>query len=49
MKIEATANDIRVLLELADLDRSADQPRSETRRQGREAAARRVPRRLLDR
>ena len=49
MKIEATAKDIRALLELADLDRGADQVASETRRQGREAAARRVPRRLLDR
>ena len=49
MKIEATAKEIRALLELAEVDQSADQPASEARRQGREAAARRVPRRLLDR
>ena len=48
MKIEATAKDIRALLELAGADRSADQPTSEAHRQGRDAVARRVPRRLLD-
>jgi len=49
VKIEATAKEIRALIELAAVDRSADQPASETRRRGRDAAARRVPRRLLDR
>lgn len=49
MKIEATVQQIRALLQLVEVDRSADQPASETRRQGREAAARRVPRCLLDR
>ena len=48
MKIEATANELRALLELAEADHNADQS-GEARRQGREAAARRVPRRLLDR
>lgn len=49
MTIEATAKEICALLELAEVDQSADQPASEAHRQGREAAARRVPRRLLDR
>ena len=48
MKIEATVRDIRALLELAEVDRSADQPTSEAHRQARDAVARRVPRRLLD-
>lgn len=47
MRIEATVKDIRALLELAALD-GADQAASEARRQGRDALARRVPRRLLD-
>ena len=49
MTIEATAKEIRALLELAELDQSADQPASQVRRQDREAAARPVSRRLLDR
>jgi predicted nucleic acid-binding Zn-ribbon protein len=49
VKIEATAKDIRTLLELAELDRGADQAGSKARRQGREAVARRVPRPLLAR
>ena len=49
MKIEATAKDIRALLELAEVDQGLDPSASETRLQGREAAARRVPQRLLDR
>lgn len=48
MKIEATVKDIRALLELAEVDRPADQATSEGHRQGRAALARRVPRRLLD-
>ena len=49
MKIEASAKDIRALLELAEVDQGPDQSASETRLQGRQAAARRVPQRLLDR
>ena len=48
MKIEATANEIRALLALAEADHNADQS-GDARRQAREAATRRVPRRLLDR
>jgi len=47
--IEATVKEIRALLELAELDKSADQPASQVPRQDRETAARPVPRRLLDR
>ena len=49
MKIQATAKEIRALLELAEVDQSADQLASGARRERREATARRVPRRLLDR
>lgn len=49
MKIEATVKEIRDLLGLAGLDHHAEQPGSEAHLQGREAAARRLPRRLLDR
>lgn len=49
MKLEATVKEIRALLDLAEVDRTTDESASETRRQGRETAARRVPRRLLDR
>lgn len=49
MTIEATGMEIRALLELADVDQGADQLEPDVRRQGREAAARRVPRQLLDR
>jgi uncharacterized protein len=49
VKIEASAKDVRALLELAELDRSADQPGSRARGQSREAAVRRVPRTLLTR
>lgn len=49
MKIDATAKEIRALLELAEADQEADQPGPQAHDQGREAAARRVPRRLLDR
>lgn len=47
MKIEATVKEIRALLDLADLD--GDPSASGTRLGDREAVARRVPRRLLDR
>jgi predicted nucleic acid-binding Zn-ribbon protein len=47
VRIEATVKNIRALLELAAVD-GADQATSEARRQGRDALARRVPRRLLD-
>jgi predicted nucleic acid-binding Zn-ribbon protein len=49
MKIEATAKEIRALLELAALDRGLDDPASEGRQGDREAAAGRVPGRLLER
>jgi predicted nucleic acid-binding Zn-ribbon protein len=49
MKIEATAKEIRALLELAELDESVERLTSEARRQRRDAVARRVPRRLLER
>jgi uncharacterized protein len=49
VKIEANAGDIRALLELAEVDRSANQAEPKARRQDRAAAARRVPRPLLDR
>ncbi len=49
MKIEATAKEIRALLDLAELDESGQRPTSEALRQRREAVERRVPRRLLDR
>lgn len=49
MKIEATAKDVRALLELAELDRGANPVGSKARAQARETAARRVPRPLLDR
>jgi predicted nucleic acid-binding Zn-ribbon protein len=49
VKIEATVKEIRALLGLAGLDHDAEQPGSEAHLQGREAAARRLPRRLLDR
>jgi predicted nucleic acid-binding Zn-ribbon protein len=48
VKIEATANEIRALLKLAGADHNADHS-EEARGQSREAAARQVPRRLLDR
>ena len=47
MKIEATAKEIRALVELAGLDQSAEGSTSASRR--REAVAQRLPRRLLDR
>ena len=49
MKIEATAKDIRALLDLAGADGEVDRPAAESRRPDRQAAARRVPRRLLER
>jgi hypothetical protein len=49
VKIEASAEDIRALLELARADLDARRPASETRPQGRAAAARDVPPPLLDR
>jgi predicted nucleic acid-binding Zn-ribbon protein len=49
MKIEASAKEIRALLELAALDRGWGDLASEGRRRDREAAAERVPRQLLDR
>lgn len=49
MKIEANVKQIRALLELAGVDQGVDPHAWEAHRQGREAAARRVPRRLLDR
>jgi len=49
VKIEATAKEIRALLQLAELDRVAEQPAAEASRRSREAAASRLPRRLLDR
>jgi predicted nucleic acid-binding Zn-ribbon protein len=47
--IEATVEDVRALLELANADRVAHQQASEMRRPSREATARRVPPPLLDR
>jgi predicted nucleic acid-binding Zn-ribbon protein len=47
--MEATARELHDLLRLAALDHAADQRGSEAHLEGREAAARRVPRRLLDR
>jgi predicted nucleic acid-binding Zn-ribbon protein len=49
VKIEATAADIRALLELARVDLDARQAASGTRKKGQEAAARDVPSPLLDR
>ena len=49
MRIEATAKDVRALLELAELDRGADQTASKARAQARATAARRVAQPLLDR
>jgi predicted nucleic acid-binding Zn-ribbon protein len=49
VKIEATANEIRALLEFAEADKESDPLPPDTRRQGREAAARRLPERLLER
>jgi predicted nucleic acid-binding Zn-ribbon protein len=47
VKIEATAREIRELVELSELDQSAE--RSAAHSKLREAVARRLPRRLLDR
>jgi len=49
MKIEASAKQISALLQLADLDQSADPPTSEAGRRKREALASHLPRQLLDR
>jgi predicted nucleic acid-binding Zn-ribbon protein len=49
MKIEATARQIRALLQLAELDQSAGPPSPEAGRRNREALASHLPRRLLDR
>lgn len=49
MKIEATARQIRVLLQLAQVDRSASQPASKADRESHDAVASHLPRRLLDR
>jgi predicted nucleic acid-binding Zn-ribbon protein len=48
VKIDATVEDIRALLELTEADRPAERAASEARRQRRDAMARRVPRKLLD-
>lgn len=49
MKIEATARQIRAVLQLAEVDQSAGPPASEAGRRSREAVASHLPRRLLDR
>lgn len=49
MTFEANVKEIRALLELAGVDQVVDPPGGEARHQGREAAAGRVPRRLLER
>lgn len=49
MKIEATAKEIRTLLELAELDRIAEQPGAKASRRNREAAANCLPKGVLDR
>jgi len=49
MKIQATDEEIRALLELAALDRGLGDPASDGRQRDRAAAAGRVPRPLLDR
>ena len=49
MKIEATVNEMRALIALAEVDQSTNPHASGIRRQRRETVARRVPRRLLDR
>lgn len=48
MKFEATASQVRALMELADADQ-LDEAASRIRQPGREAVARELPRRLLDR
>jgi predicted nucleic acid-binding Zn-ribbon protein len=47
--IEASAKEIRALLELAELDRIAPPPGEPASRRDREAAAHRLPRSVLDR
>ena len=49
MKIEATAKEIRALLELAEMDRSAGPFVSEAGRRSRQAMASNLPQRILDR
>jgi len=49
VKIEATAKQIRALLQLAEVDQDEGQPASEAGHRSREALASHVPRRLLDR
>jgi uncharacterized protein len=49
VKIEASAKEIRALIELAELDRASKQPRQKVSRRNREAAASRLPQGLLDR
>jgi hypothetical protein len=49
LKIEATAEEIRVLLDLAGAHQGSDRAVPKGRRVGQQPRARRVPRRLLDR
>ena len=49
MKIDATADEIRALVHLAELDQRSQQLSADAYRRSRDAAQRRVPRLLLDR
>ena len=49
MKLEATAKEIRALLEVAEADLHGDPAASEAGHRARQAVARRVPRQLFDR
>ena len=49
MKIEATAKQIRSLLQLAEFNEDADRPSPEAYRRGQEALQRGLPRQLLER
>lgn len=49
MKFEATVEQLRALLQLAELDQNAGPPTTEASRRNREAAASHLPRRILDR